>query len=118
MILTPDRIRSTGITRCDGGLHLLHHVCRRRSVQQRNSYRKAVDKGTRRVQPGHGNEHTVGHKQSRAKNAPHQDTKYVHKDTEQPDMESHLAEAMGAAGNAHAYGSTARAASQHRHQVM
>ena len=65
-----------------------------------------MDKGTRRVQPGHGNEHTVGHKQSRAKNAPHQDTKYVHKDTEQPDMESHLAEAMGAAGNAHAYGST------------
>ena len=77
-----------------------------------------MEKGNQRDQSGHGNEHSVGHKQAGAKNAPYQDMKYVHKDTEQPDVESHLAEAMVAAGNAHTYGSITRAASQHRREGM
>ena len=63
---------------------------------------------------GDGDEHTFGHEQTLVKSTLHQCTRYVHKDTEQPDVESQQAGVMGAAGNTHAYRSTARDASQHK----
>ena len=100
------------------GYIILHHVCRCMSAQQRNRYKRSVEKGTQREQLGYGNEHTIGHKQALAKNDPNQDMKNMHKDTGQPDMKSNLAGAMGAAGKTRVQGSIARVptAIQHRHE--
>ena len=63
---------------------------------------------------GHGDEYAFKHEQTLVKSTSHQRTRYVHKDTEQPDVKSQPPGVMGAADNTHGYSSTAREVNKNR----